>query len=594
MTKTRIAIFAATGLLAATGWSAPLNSYVDASVDLHLSFRSLAETRSDWAAHPLAELVADPALQKFFAPLLEDADASEEEGFTAVMENEFGLTWEELFELLPGQITLSFFNMPDLILQRDERPELVIMAEYAGDAEQLAELMQVQFERNALAQKEINPAVEHVMIEESFMGETLHLDETFDGEQTYIEDGYALVDGIFILATPETRLRSAVESIKADPESPLVNTITYQRAREEGGRGDLSVYLNLASFLPPLNEALMEQAMAGGAAMFGLSGKSLDAALSLESMQALFFDVDLVEAGLSAHSGLLYREKAGLLSLMAYKDGPLPQAGYVPADIYSSSVSTIDFGSMLRQLEALLAGASPTLSPMLDMQLQNLRSQTGVDLRSSILENLGNSMVSVAVLPDDQRGVAALVQPEQVIVVGVRDTAALSGAIEALIDLVPGARDLIEVQRFAGQTIHTIRGRPDPNMPDVQAGDLSYVVTRSQFIFSTGTPSLLKEVLTRMETGATGFWQQASTELLFEPIARNRAVSRSYLDLEKVVKPLFQMIVQTSQFAMGDKSFKASDIPAGLRVPFVGVSEMNEATDGFFLRSLLINREAVK
>lgn len=594
MTKTLTALFAATGLLAATSWAAPLNSHLDASVDLHVSFRSLAETRTDWEAHSLAELVADPELQKFFAPLMEDADASEEERFTAVMENEFGLTWDEVFELLPGQITLSLFNMPELILQRDERPELVIMAEYAGDAEQLAALMQVQFERNAAAQKEINPKVEHVMIEESFMGETLHLDETFDGEQTYIEDGYALVDGIFILATPETRLRSAIEAIKAGPKSPLVDTIAYQRAREEGGRGDFSVYLNLASLLPPLNEALLEQAMAGGAAMFGLSGKSLDAALSLESMQALFFDVDLVEAGLSAYSGLLYREKAGLLSLLAYKAGPLPQAEYVPADIYSTSVSTIDLGAMLSQLETLLAGASPTLPPMIDMQLQNVRTQTGVDLRSAILENFGDSMVSLAALPDDQRGAAALVQPEQVIVVGVRDTAALSGAIEALTDLVPGARDQIEVQRFAGQTIHTIRGQPDPNMPDVQANNVSYVITRSHFIFNTGDASLLKEVLTRMESGATGFWQQASTELLFEPIARNRAVSRSYADLEKVVEPLFQMIVQTSQFGMGDKPFKASDIPTGLRVPFVGVSEMNEATDGFFIRSLMINREAAK
>lgn len=594
MIKKLTGLFAVCSWLVSTGGAAPLDAYLDESVDLHFSLRSLAESRADWEAHPLAELMADPQLKTFFAPLFEDADEAEEESFTEVMENEFGLTWDELFELLPGQMTFSLFNLPELVLEQDERPELVIMAEFAGDADRLAELMQVQFERNAAEQKEINPAIEHIMIEETFMGETLHLDETFDGEKTYIEDGYALVDGIFILATPETRLRSAVEAIKAGPESPLVNTITHQRSREEGGRGDLSLYLNLSSIMPPLNEALLEQSMANGAAMAGLSANSLDAALSLESMQALFVDIDLLETGLSSHSGIIYREKAGLLSLLTYGAGPLPQADYVPEGIYSTSVSTIDFGAMLAQLETLLTGASPTLPPMIDMQLQNMRSQTGVDLRTSILENFADSMVSVAALTDDQRGAAALIEPEQVFVVGVRDAEALSGAMEALIDLVPGARDQIEEQRFAGQTIRTIRGRPDPNMPELEASDMSYVITRSQFIFNTGDASLLKEVLTRMESGQTGFWQKGSTELLFEPIARNGAVSRSYADLEKVFLPVLQMIVQTSQFGMGDSQLNMSDIPTDIEIPFHLVSEMNEASDGLFTRALMIEREAAE
>ena len=592
MIKKLTGLFAACGLLVSTGWGAPLNAYLDESVDLHLSLRSPAETRVDWEAHPFAKLAADPQLNAFLAPLFEQPDAADEESFTEVMQNEFGLTWDELFELLPGQIALSWFNLPELLLEQDERPELVIMAEFAGDAERLEALMQVQFERNAAKQKEVDPAIEHVMIEERFMGETLHLDETFDGERTYIEDAYALVEGIFILATPETRLRSAVEAIKAGPTSPLVKSIPYQRSREEGGRGDFSLYLNLSSILPPLNAALLEQSMASGAAMFGLSASSLDAALALNSMQALFLDLDLVEQGLSSHSGIIYREKAGLLSLLTYRDGPLPQAEYVPDRIYSTSVATIDFGAMLAQLEILLGGASPTLPPLIDMQLQKIRSQTGVDLRSSMLENFTDSMVSLAALPDDRRGAAALYQPEQVFVVGVRDAEALSGAIQALFDLVPGARDQIEEQRFAGQTVYTIRGRPNPNMPEVQANDVSYVITRSQFIFNIGDASLLKEVLTRMESGQTGFWQKASTELLFEPIAKQGAVSRSYADLQKMVAPILQTLVQTGQLGFGSEKLKMSDIPQDLAVPFHAVTEGNEAPDGIFSRTLIIEREA--
>lgn len=599
MKKSLITCFTALSLLLPAAWSdpvdTPLNAHLDASVDLHVSVRSLAESRSDWETNPLAELAADPQLREFLGPLFEAASEGEEEGFTDVLENEFGLTVDELFELLPGQISFSLFNVPELILQQDERPELVIMAEFAGDADQLEKLMQVQFERNAAKQKELNPVVEHIMIEETFMGETLYLDETFDGEATYIEDGYALVDGILILATPETRLRSAVEAIKAGPASPLVETIAYQRSREEAGRGDLSVYANVGAIMPPLNKALLEQSMSSGGALFGLSASSLDAALALESMQALFFDVDLIDTGLRSHSGIVYREKAGLLSLLTYRDGPLPVADYVPEDVLSSSISTFDLGAMLAQLEKLMGDASPTLPPMIDMQLQNVRTQTGVDLRSSILANFEEPVVSLAALSDDQRGAAALYQPEQVFVLGVRDAEALSGALEALVDLIPGARDQIEVQRFAGQTIHTIRGQPNPDMPELERQDVSYVITRSQFIFNVGDASLLKEVLTRMESGgASGFWQAASTERLFEPIAMDGAVSRSYADLEKMAQPLLETILQTSQMARGDESLQASQMPKDLEIPFYTVSELNEADDGIFARTLLIEREAAE
>jgi hypothetical protein len=584
-------LLAAGGLALSPLRSGPLDDYLDETVDLHLSLRSLAETRAAWEAHPFAELARDTQVQAFFAPLFEDEADDDAESFTKVMENEFELTWDELFELLPGQMTLSLFNFSELLLEQAERPELVIMAEYAGDADRLAELMQVQFERNAAKQKAVNPAVEHRMIEESFMGETLHLDETFDGEETYIEDGYALVDGIFVLATPETRLRSAVEAIKAGPESPLVDGIAYQRSRETGGRGDLSLYANLESILPPLNAALLEQSMANGAAMLGLSAQSLDATLALKALEAFYLDVDLVETGLSSHSGIIYREKAGLLSLLTYEDGPLPMADYVPEDVFSTSVSTFDFGAMLAQLESLLGRASPTMAPMINMQLQNVRSQTGVDLRSSMLENFTDPMVSLASLPNDQRG-AALYEPQQVFIVGVRDAEALSGALETLVDLVPGARDQIEVQRFAGQTIHTIRVQPNPSLAEAQATTMSYVITRSQFIVNTGEPALLKEVLTRMESGATGFWQQASTDLMFEPLAMEGAVSRSYVDLEKMIQSLLKMIAQTSQLGPQGGQLDASNIPENLVVPFYVVTEMNEAPDGIFSRSRVVEREA--
>lgn len=575
--------------------AAPFSSLIEDDVDVFLSLRSLAESRTQWEGHPFAEVIEDPELQDFFAPLLDaQSEGSDEESFTEVLENEFELTVEELFELFPGQVALAWFNMPELILEQAERPEMVLMAEFAGEPERLEELMQVQFERNAESQKEFNPEVEHTMIEESFMGETLHFDETFDGEETYIEDGYALVDGIFILALPETRLRSAVEAIKDRPEPALADSNAYLRSREMGGRGDLSVYLNLEAILPPLNQEMLSKAMESGAAMFGLSAQSLDAALSLESLQALYFDIDLIEKGLSSASGVIYREKTGLMSLMTYKDGSLPEARYVPKSVFSSSVTTFDFGAMLGQLEDVLASASPTLRPLIDMQMQNIRTNTGVDLRTSILGNFGGELVSLSILPEAVLGSEAVLEPEQVIVVELRDAEALSGALEALTDLAPGMRELIETQEFAGKTIHTIKATPDPNMPEQVGSDVSYVITRSHFILNIGRVGLLQEVLTRMGARGDGFWQLEETELLFEQIAQPGAVSRSYVDAERLIVPILQSIAQTSQFGGDATSLKMDSVPEDLELPFDIITEMNEESDGLFSRSLILAREAGK
>lgn len=570
------------------------HSQIEDDVDIVISMRSLAESRRQWKGHPFAQVVEDPQVQDFFAPLIDAQNESDEEGFTEVMENEFGLTWDELFELFPGELAIALHNLPELVMGDAERPELVIMADYTGSPERLSELMQIQFERNAESQKEFNPLVEHSLIEESFMGETLYLDETYDGEQTYIEDGYALVDGIFVLASPETRLRLAVEAIKAKPDRAMARNESYLRSRERGGRGDLQVYVNLEAILPPLNDALLKKSMESGAAMFGLSAKSLNAALSLESLLALFLDVDLMESGLRSHSGVIYREKAGLMRLMTYTGGPLPEARYVPGGVFSTSTTTFDFGAMLAQLEVLLGGASPTLPPLIDMQLQNVRTHTGVDVRSAILENFAGGLVSLSILPEGGQATVPMAQPEQVIVIGLHDAEALSSALEALKDLAPGMRELIETQEFAGQTIHTVKATPMAGAPESSANDVSYVITRTHFILNIGGVGLLQEVLSNLESGEEGFWQRAESELLFEQIAEPGAVSRSYVDLEKLVLPIFESIAQTSQLGGDSTALDSARIPKNLPVPFHLISEVNEEEDGIFGRSMILQREAAE
>lgn len=573
----------------------PFQEIIGEDAEFFCTVRSLSETRAQWAMHPIAALFKDEELLAFFNAMkgsdtLEvDGRADEPSGFTEVMEVVFGLSYDELFELFPGQASVAFYNLSGQALGQAGGEEMVLMAEFSGDAARLDRLMQIQFERNMAAQQAINPLVEHVMIEESFMGETLYFDETFDGVTTYIEDGYALVDGIVVLAAPESRLRAAVESIKEGANAPIADSAVYQRSREEGGRGDVGVYLNLEKLMPTLNGALIEHPAVKNLAIFGVTAQSLNHALSLESLQALYADFDLTDSGLLSHYGLIYREKLGFLSLMSYANTALPEAHYVMEGALSSSISTLDGSAMLANLERFLTSASPTLPPLIDMQLQIAKAKTGVDLRAALLDNFGSQIVSLSVLPEANLNNSEVAKPQQIFVIEVKDVQALARAIEAFKDLVPSLRAMVEEQIYEGQTIYTIRDSSEPYMNN--GNTISYVLLRSSVIVNVGGVGLLHEVLTRMGEGGQGLWQSPETEQLFERIERPNAVTRSFVNTELMVESLFESLLQVAKLSGLTKDMSKAKIPSRLDSAYRMVSELNEAPDGFFGRTLIIKSE---
>ncbi|MDP4884341.1 MAG: hypothetical protein NWR08_09420 [Opitutales bacterium] len=577
----------------------PFADIVGSDVQLLISVRSLAETSAAWEKHAFAEFMEDDAIKDFFTSLSADeSDDSEDEDdedsdFTTVMNEEFGMTWDDFYELFPGQMNMGFYNITEGMLDEESRDQMVLMAECTGDAERMRELMQIQFERNAKMQKEVNPLVEHEWIEEQFMGETLYFDETFDGEETYIEDGYALVDGVFILATPEERLRNAVEAVKTGAASPLSKSDVYLRSLEASGRGDFRLYVNLSPMMAALNDAMVEQAMAGGMAMFGVTGPSLESALSLETMQALFVDMDLVDEGILVNSGIIYSEKKGMLSLLTYSDADLPAATYVPEGVMASSVSSFDMAEMIGALEKVITAASPTAPMLLDIQLQSFKTNTGVDLRSAILENIGAEVVSLSIM--GEAGLEdPMVLPEQMYVFAINDAESFSQALETFKDMAPGLRDTIKTQDYEGQTIHTIKGVPDPEFSEVPAQDISYVITRSELIVNVGSVGFLHEVLSRMNESSAGFWQSEKVEQMFESIAQPNPVTRSYIDVNQMAKPFIESIAAMSPVPGFEANGGAEKLIESLNMPLYMISESNEEPDGLFARVMILKGEESK
>ena len=597
MKITHAAVTAAALSLSSLHADESLYRYLSTDVDCVLSVRSIAEVHQSWEGHPFEQLW-NQEFRDFFAGAFDtgsEPDEDEATSFMSVLEDEFELTLDELYELFPGQITLSLFNWVEMLSSDTDPeftesgdPDVVLLAQYAGDAEALNRLMDVQFHRNWDQQKAVNPLIEHKMLEERFMGETLYLDERFDGENTEIEDAYALVDGVLIIATPVERLRNAVEAIKEGVDQPLTEDDAFLRSREEGGRGDVSVYLNLSEIMPQLTDAMLDESIDSSMAMVGVTSKSLTDALSLDVFQALFVDFDLVEDGALCSAGVVYREKKGLVEMLAYDSGGLPEARYVPTTTLTSSLSSFNISEMLAGLEKVLRVASPTMMPLFDMQLFQVKKNTGIDLRASLLDNFGGGIVSMASIPEQADAAELMAQPEQVVIMAIKDSESLSAALEALKDLVPMVKPMLKEQDYEGYTIYSFS-----DASGVESSEqISYTITRDKLIVCVGRVGYLQTVLTRLDSNNSGLWEAEDSEILFERIAKPHPVSRSYMDLSQYTETILETLAETLLFdgILGDLDFASlpSDLEAELRL----VSELNEEPDGFFVRMLLVDQDA--
>ena len=108
---------------------------------------------------------------------------------------------------------------------------------------------------------------------------------------------------------------------------------------------------------------------------------------------------------------------------------------------------------------------------------------------------------------------------------------------------------------------------------------------------SVGSVGLLHKVLSRMSDGSDGLWQSPEVEGLFERIERPNAVTRSFVNAEQMIKPFFQSLLQAGEMSGFSGHMSADQIPSSLNASYRLISEVNEAPDGLFGRTLIIKSE---
>ena len=132
-------------------------------------------------------------------------------------------------------------------------------------------------------------------------------------------------------------------------------------------------------------------------------------------------------------------------------------------------------------------------------------------------------------------------QPEQVLLLSIRDRASLAAGLEALKDWLPMFGALMQQEDYEGHTIHSFSAAAGLEASE----QISYTLTRDQLIVCVGHVGYLQQVLTRLDADAAGLWQAEDTRRLLERIAQPAAVSRSYSNLTEYLNILLQTLGNT-------------------------------------------------
>jgi len=563
------------------------------TTDVSLIVRDISSLNQQLEAHPFQEFLESEAVTQLM-DFFRTENAVDEESFLDVAESRFGLSGEDLLELFPGQLSISMDSVVAMMDGELERPDLLIMAETTADEARMQSLMKIQFEHNAEAQKAHNPAVEHRIIERSFMGETLYLDETFNGELTYIEDAYALVDGIFLLASPVERLEAAVESIKEGNDTPMSRGNGFLRASELSEGPDVRFMIQINDLLAPVKTKLANLEGGGSAmAMMGMTPDSFWNALGLDALQSYWMDFNLVEDGAVMYSGLNYTEKKGLLSLLAYTEGPLPEAGFVPEDAVMASVAGFSLSELFRQFEIMLSQASPNLGQMMNLQLLNLQSKIGVDLRAGLLNNFGDQSIAFSVLGDSPDGEQALRNMASVYVFDVPDTGLMGQAIDGLLAMAPQIKPMLTEELFAGEKIFSFAGMPNPNLPEAQTS-FHYTLTRSQLVVSSGPVHVLKSTLTELQTPSRdgGFWARDDIVDLVDRLELDQSVGTVAYDLSAMDGAALAYLEMIQHSMPGVAKEKRMPEGTSLEMPFLAAYGIEQGDGLLFMKAIMIGKDS--
>ncbi|MFW5882854.1 MAG: hypothetical protein ACOCVG_00640 [Verrucomicrobiota bacterium] len=537
-------------------------SYLPEEVVVSLHLRSISDLQAKLEAHPLSELWASEQSKAFFSNFFEGE--AFQEGLEEV-KAELGIDPFELMKDFKGEVVLAFGKLPEH-LESGEIPTLYLLADFAGDAETLKSLMQrgldemdstesmsLNFDDDFTETEEGDLLeYEREIIEESYEGETLYfVEERSEGDSERVF-GWALAQGVLVLTPGEHPLREVIEGIvDGEVADPLAEAELFRAALSELPEQDTALFINFERLLPAVR-SLAEQAMAENpqAAQF-FNFEAFWEGLGIDALRMAYYGTKVNAETLEGSAVAFYDRLGGLLGAAIPAEPALPPTQWVPESALSVSVSAMDLGAFLRELEQFVMRVSPMAGSLYQGQLARLKQEEGLDIRAAVLENLSPGLVSTAAAaPDtDFTDPESAAETSQIIAFRLRDPAAFADFLKRLRDMASQGMELFEENPYLDYTIISMK-----NMPD-QA--FSYALAEDHFLLNIGQPQALRDALSGFAEPGTPYFERRTPEQAFEGYPAG-LMEMTYADLPKLAAQFF------AGMAIGFAEGSGDDMPERL------------------------------
>jgi hypothetical protein len=462
--------------------------------------------------HAVVKTIATPEVKKAFASLTGKWEAAFEK-MEKNWKEESGLEPEELRALFPGGAALGMAVQMDALAEAFGKPEgqrkvpydameVVIAAQFAGD-EAKAEKVIHAFMRAGFRPKEDGaqkaPAAfpdEYRYESADARGVKLHIWTPKDAD-TGRPWAWAIADKVLVFANGEKPLRQSLDRLQ-DGAPSLANSSGYKELASRFKENDLCGYMSLQQLLKKAFEvaAQRQENQNGSPIQF----QSFIEAFGLDQIDSVYANLGTKKDALDVEFGLTFQEKPGFFKILA-TTGPGEVPAFLSPDHTNASYGTLDWAQSVAALETIIEKAAPPAKVMLDMQLDNVRKQTGVDVKKDFFGNLGPNYWSVSAigeknlskaLEDEQDPLAAANEDPQVIGFAIKNKKSFELALTSLLNLAAPGEGLLEKSNYQDYELNRFKPIPIP---------VVYVVTDDWLIISAGERSLLEKVLTNLKKG---------------------------------------------------------------------------------------------
>ncbi len=540
--------------------------------------------------HPVVELWKDRDVQRFFRPLLEEAEEGE---ILNEFTEELDVTSEELLEYFPGQLVVALpSELPEEDGEGEEPPvEMLYLTEYGGSLGTLRDMIESSARFDSEAEGN-----QHRILEEKYLEARLFLEEVTEGDQVRFARGYALLDGIVVLASRIELLKETVARLSVgSSEDSLTESGSYRRFKDRVGDSDLEAYFNLEGLMKEIREQVLKEERNAQPSFFGVSAQKVLDILALDVLEGIFLSINLDADETTIDAGLLYSEKRGLIRLLAYREGKLTRPEFVPEDALTAGVSLFSLREFWVSLEELVFKASPMLAGLYHGALEQMNANLGVDLRSNLIDNIGDEIVAYSGIGKGRVAEkdSGLENLSSVVAVAIRDRKGFEIALEALKSTFGGGAELFDEREYLDNIIYTQKARWGGGDGDSDAPEFAYALTDRYLLIGIGSTTLLEEALVRLRDPGKSIWQNRD---LAEAMRRlgDGGVDVRYQDFGALLNSLFVTLVNLQERipnrGENNEICDPTAIPRNLEFPYFLLSLIYSEDTGLFGKSLLLKK----